>query len=137
MLCQKVACSMPGRGKRTERCAISKNINLPKEVDTERAGSPALTSWPLRVAAFQLFVLSQPSVLCDKGLTKSPWCSDTQWPRSVTSFCIRLFDFPYKRTFMFIIAPATLALPVTSVVNEEAAPISAAKGLVQRAGLIL
>ena len=40
------------------------------ENNTERADTRAFTSWPLGVAAFKLFVFSQPSISRDKGLIK-------------------------------------------------------------------
>ena len=41
-----------------------------KELNRERADTPAPTTWPLGVTAFRLFVLSQPPVSHDRGLTK-------------------------------------------------------------------
>ena len=40
------------------------------KVDTQRSNIRGFTSWPLGVAAFKLFVFSQPSASRDKGLTQ-------------------------------------------------------------------
>ena len=45
-------------------------MNITKELDTERVGTGAFTSWPPGVAAIKLLVCSQPLVLHDKDLTK-------------------------------------------------------------------
>ena len=44
--------------------------SVSNELATERADTPVVTSWPLRVAAFKVFRFIQPAVLCDKGRTE-------------------------------------------------------------------
>ena len=73
-----------------------------KELYTKGADTRAPTSWPLRVAAFKLFVFGQPPVSRDKEMIKTGWLSDPQRAgsgrSSVSSFCISLIRSSTSRT---------------------------------------